>query len=56
MFLLEEGNDPVPTNPTDLAVLERNSALQNKDFGNTHKTYRSCRTFARRTGQACALR
>lgn len=56
MFLLQEGKHLVPTNPTGLAVLERNSELQNKDFGNSHKIYHSCRTFAKRTGQACSLR
>lgn len=30
--------------------------MQNKDFGNSHKIYHSCRTLARRTGQGCSLR
>lgn len=55
MFLLQEGNHPVLINPTGLAVLERNSGLQKKGFGNSHKIYHLYRTFAKRTGQACSL-
>lgn len=56
MFLLQEGNHSVPSNPTGLTVLKRISGLQSKDFGNSYKIYHSCRTFAKKTGQACSLR